>query len=180
VEFLNKIFDKLLSLLPRRIFVDPFERGIRITYLWKQRITDLEPGVYFIWPLLQQVIRIGVKTQTMDLRSQSIFTKDHKDIIISGSLIYKIRDARKAICEVMDFDKGMCVLSLGIIKRYVSQHTLNELVNTDDLTKEIKREISTTCSKWGIYLQSVEITDTGRGRNIRLLTNNENPMMEVV
>jgi len=177
MNWLETFFNKLFALLPKTVFVYPYEKAVRVTCLgWYQRITDIDTGWYVIWPLIQYILAAQVKPRAIDIRSQSIVTKDKVDVVISGALIYKIYNARKSIFEVIDFDKSMTTIALGIIRGYASKHTFEELIDMDELTEQIRKELHEACTKWGIKIQGVEITDFGKTRNIRLLTNgNQEP-----
>lgn len=181
MEWLQRIFDKLLSLLPMTVFIYPYEAGVRVTCLgWYQRITDIESGWYVVWPLIQYILKIDVKMTAIDIRNQSARTKDGIDVIVSGALLYRVYNARKALLEVMDHEKSATTVALGVIRKYISKHNFDELTEMVELTELIRKEIHETCTKWGIKISSVEITDFGKTRNIRLLTNGTENPMEVV
>jgi regulator of protease activity HflC (stomatin/prohibitin superfamily) len=177
MKWLEAIINKILALLPATEFVEPTDEAIRVTCFGsRQRIKDLGPGWYVIWPLIQYILHVPVKLQTADIRNQSAMTRDKVDLTVSGALVYKIYNARKASIEVEDYDKSMITIALGMIRKYISKHTLDELVDMDELTDKIRRELHDTCTKWGIKIINVEITDFGRARNLRLLTNGPSEM----
>ena len=169
MEWLREIFERLLSIFPRILILAPYEAGIRITF--GKRVTKLGAGWYIYWPLIQKIIWMEIQTQVVDLRAQSVQTKDVATIIVSGAIQYRINDVYKACVNVQDIDKSLESLALGIILEFVKNRTLVECENIDNLKNEILKGIREAASGWGVKIEKVFMTDLGRTRNIRLLTN---------
>lgn len=169
MDFLKALFDKILSIFPVIFLLTPYEAGIRVTF--GNRVTPKGSGWYLIWPLFQRFIWLEVNSQIIDLRNQSIRTKDNKDIVVSGAIQYCIKDIQKAILNIQDVDKAITTLSLGIILEFVSVHSLEECSNKEELKKEILKGLRDASVGWGVKVERVYITDLGVTRNIRLLGN---------
>lgn len=169
MEWLKEIFDKLLSVFPCIIIIAPYEAAVRITC--GKACTPLYKGWYMYWPLIQRVIWMEIQTQVVDLRVQSVRTKDSKDIIISGAVQYNIKNIYNAIVNIQDVDKAIETLSLGIILEFVHNKTLSECQDVEGLKSEILKGLREAAKGWGIKVEKVFITDLGKSRNIRLLTN---------
>jgi hypothetical protein len=76
----------------------------------------------------------------------------------------------KALLDVHDYDQSLQNVVLGIVCEYVRQHTLEQLKqNIDGLKNRLLEIIRKESSGWGLWIQSVSITDIGRTRNFRLL-----------
>ncbi len=169
MEFLNRIFNTIWNMIPKIFLINPDEAGVRVTL--GTRVKVLPPGWYFFWPIIQKIIYATVTTQVKDLRSQSIPSKGGRDLILSGAVKYKIVDIRKATLEVQDYDRSLEALSLGVLLAVASTMTEDELSDTERLGDEILKKIREEAAGWGLKLQKVYITDLGRTRNVRLLTN---------
>lgn len=169
MDWLQRIFDKILSVFPVVHMLTTYERGVRFTFGKYRKL--LGPGWYLLWPLFQRIVWQEVQTQIVDLRSQSIRTKDDKDVVVSGALQYCIRDIMKAACNVQNVDAALETLALGIILEYINKHTLTECHNVEALKVEIRQGIHKAAKDWGIKIERVYITDLGFCRNIRLLSN---------
>ena len=167
MDWLQKIFDKLLALLPVVQMLTPYEAGVRFTFgKWHKK---LGPGWYVYWPLIQMVVWMETQTQLADLKTQSIITSDERDVVISGAIQYSIKDVEKAIMNVQDVDKSLMTLALGVILEFVSKHTFSECKDIEGLKKEILKGIREEAQGWGLKIEKVFISDRGRTRNIRLL-----------
>ena len=97
MEWLSDIIGKVLSVIPRLVFVFPDEAGVRITL--GSRVKLLSPGWYIHWPLIQEFSKINVTPQVVDLRAQSVYPPNHKDMCVSGAVQYRIRDDKNGILK---------------------------------------------------------------------------------
>ena len=169
------LVDKLTSFIPRPWLVFPDEGGVRVTARWPWNgvwIRDLEPGLYWYVPLFQQCENIKVKVQVQDLRCQSVWTKDGHELAISGTVRYRVDNPRKAILEVFDPDQNVQNTGLRVIFRFVTQQELAGLRdNLANLEREILAGLREASRGWGLKIEDVGLTDIGRTRNFRLLTN---------
>ena len=169
MEWLNQIFIRLMSVLPRIIMLRPFEAGVR-TFLGKY-IKRLGPGWYMYWPWVHQIVYMETQTQVVDLRTQSVQTTDDKEIIVSGAIQYRITDVEKAILNVQDVDASLETLALGIILDFIHRKTMADLKEVEALKDELLKGMREAAKGWGVKIEKVYITDLGRTRNFRLLMN---------
>jgi regulator of protease activity HflC (stomatin/prohibitin superfamily) len=150
--------------------IEPTERGARITCGNRYRLVG--PGWYFVWPLIQRLIRMDVVTQVADLPPQTVRTKDGTEIVISGSIRYHIADIEKALFAVIDVDKALSTLALGVILEYMQIKSLSECGDIEAIKKELRRGLATEASGWGVKVESVNLTDMGRVMSLRLFGDN--------
>lgn len=175
MHWLIQLINKLTCFIPRPWMVDPDESAVRVTARWPWSgvwIKDLEAGLYWYVPLFQHCESIKIKVQVKDLRCQSVWTKDGHELAISGTIRYRVDNARKAILEVFDPDENVQNTGLKIIFRFVTQRELSNLRGSlADLEREILSGLRDASRGWGLKIEDVGLTDIGRTRNIRLLTN---------
>lgn len=156
--------------------VQPDELGVRITPRLRGgiRVTELQPGIYLWWPLIQLIETIQAKVQVVDLRSQSVMSLDKKEMVISGAIRYRVKSAKKALYEVTSYDENIQTIALGIIQRHVQKHRSDRL-DTNQIEREVLEEVRKASEGWGLRIERVYVTDIGRTRNIRLLMNEHLP-----
>lgn len=172
--WLTTLIDKLFCFIPRPIIVSPDEGGYRVSpkLFGGVKVKQLYPGWYLWLPLLQRKDVIGIKTQPIDLRAQSLWTQDGSNVMISGVIRYKIADPVKACLEVLDYDESIQTIALSVIHRFVRMHTLEGCKSgVTELLDKILSELRKESQGWGLKIQSVELTDTGDVFNLRLLQN---------
>lgn len=138
-------------------------------------LTEMKPGEwYWLIPWIMEHEIVRTKTQVVDVRIQSAWTKDGVDVAIGGAIRYYVKNPMKALLEVHNYDQSLQNVSLGVILEFVRQHELKELKSDmEDLTKNLLEVVRTESKGWGLWIQNVVITDVGRTRNIRLLTNSD-------
>jgi len=166
MEWLQRIFDKILSLLPEIILIEPNEMAARITGGKRYRV--IGPGWYICWPIIQKVISMEVVTQVADLPPQTIRTKDGQEVVVSGAIRYRIRDIEKALFTVQDIDKALATLALGVILEYVQTQTLEDCHNIEGVKVELRKQLAEEAGGWGVKIEQVYLTDLGRVRSLRL------------
>ena len=167
-NWLNNLIERILSLFPKVQLVSPDESGVRITL--GKHVSDAPPGWYILWPVIQEYSGLKVKPQIKDLRAQSVWSVDHRELTISGAVKYYVTNARKALLEVFDYDANIQALALGIIQRHCAAHEEMK-IETSALEKDVLEALRKESQGWGLKIEKVYITDIGRTRNIRLLTN---------
>lgn len=165
LDWLNKILERLINLIPSIWLVAPDEAGVRETL--GKYVKDCPPGWYLFWPVIQEVEKAKVKTQIQDLRCQSVWTKDHKELIVSGAVRYCVSNARKALLEVLDYDANIQALALGVIQNKCAFSNLND-ISTGAIAETVLSELKKESQGWGLRIQAIYITDVGKTRNIRL------------
>jgi len=170
VDFLNKLFDMILAFFPRIVLIGPIERAARITCGKHYKI--IGPGIYIMWPLIQEIISMEVATQVVDLPPQTARTQDGRDIVVSGSIRYRIADIEKAMFAVVDVDKALSTLALGVILEYVQTKTLLDCGDIEGVKKELRRGVAEAASGWGLKIENVMLTDFGCVRSLRLFGDN--------
>lgn len=166
MEWLTNILETLRNVFPRTFTVFPDEGGIRITLGTK--VKPLKPGWYVYWPVIQHVEKLSITPQAVDLRPQSIRTEDGTDMVISGAILYGIRDARKAILGVQDYDRSLQVLALGVIAEFMGKHKLAD-TKISDLREVIRIGVRDEATGFGLKIMKVYITDLGCAKNLRVL-----------
>lgn len=169
MEWLQRIFDKILSVFPMVHILTTYEAGVRFTF--GKYPKKLGPGWYILWPLFQRIVWQEVQTQIVDLRNQSIRTSDSRDVVVSGAIQYNIYDMMKATCNVQNVDAALETLALGIILEYVNSRTLKECHDIKALKAEVLKGLRDCARGWGVKIEKVYITDLGVARNLRLLGN---------
>jgi regulator of protease activity HflC (stomatin/prohibitin superfamily) len=173
------MFDKLLDLLisfGERVLpfevINHYDRGVRLRFgkaVSKDgKPTILDPGLHWKWPFIDDINSHMVKATTMDLKEQTITTKDDKSIVVRGVVKYEIDDVATLLLEVDTPTAAVADMSMGILRDTLIGKNWDEC-NDPDLSKEITSKIKREAKKWGIDVKAVTLTDLALMRSIRLL-----------
>lgn len=163
-----KHFEKATRIFPRFNSVFPNEGGVFLRMGRYKR--TLEPGLYFCLPIIDEVQKLDVTPQVINLPNQSITTKDSRTLAVSGAVEYSIYDPKKALLQVQNFDASLQNLSMGIIANYVKQRSYQDCIKIDGLEQEVIDRIKDRAGDWGLKVTKFWITDLAEHRVYRLMT----------
>jgi regulator of protease activity HflC (stomatin/prohibitin superfamily) len=124
-------------------------------------------------PVIDEIQSVTKVDQAVDLKNQSLLTRDGKNIVVSGTIRYHIDRPHKALLEVYDMDVTLSRVGLGVIADYVNTKTLAECTELEKLKAELMMKMCEIAKEWGIHVDEVYVTDIGTTFNLRLLTNTE-------
>ena len=168
MNWLKDLIAGILDILPRSVLVNPDEGTARTTL--GKYVKLLGPGWYFYWPLIQTMQTIAVTPQVVDVRVQSVRTKDGTDLAIELAVRYRITNAASAQLKVLDYDRSLQNSSLVACVEYMGNIDIDDLL-VDDVNTKLTELVQKKAWGWGIDVQSVGITDLGKTTNIRVLGN---------
>jgi regulator of protease activity HflC (stomatin/prohibitin superfamily) len=172
----DKLIDLIISfgqdLLPVEV-INHYDRGVRLRF--GRAVCDdsgkpiiLEPGLHWKWPFIDNINSHMVKVTTMDLKEQTVTTKDGQSIVVRGVLKYEVDDVAQLLLEVDSPAAAVADMSMGILRDTFIEKNWDEC-NDPDLPKQITTKIKRESKKWGIDVKAVTLTDLAIMRSIRLL-----------
>lgn len=169
---LDRFIDLLISIwsqLMPYVIVNQMDNGVRLRYGKFKNI--LLPGIHFKIPFFDEVLHQGIVWTTHSMPSQSLTTKDSKDVVVKGIIKYRIVDIQTFALEVWDAIDAISDMTQGIIFDIVKDKTWDEL-QTIDLKPLITRKARLEAKRWGIEIETVTLSDLAKIRSIRLLNDN--------
>jgi regulator of protease activity HflC (stomatin/prohibitin superfamily) len=129
------------------------------------------PGVTWILPGIQKLLRVDTRIRTMDVKPQELITRDSATVTVDAVVYYKVVAPEKAKLNVKDFEYASTLLAQSALRDILGKHTLDELlVNKKDLGEAILNSIQGPTDDWGVTITSVEI------KNIEVPTNMKRAM----
>jgi regulator of protease activity HflC (stomatin/prohibitin superfamily) len=153
--FLGFVFLVLISGI--RV-VKEYERSV-IFFLGKQ--TDVRgPGLIYLTPIFEQMVKVSFRTVTMGIPSQKIITKDNVSIDIAAVAYYHVVDPKKSVIAIEDVFNAVNQISQTTVRNVVGQFMLDQLLSqTSDINNQIKNVIDSHTEPWGVQVTAVEIKD---------------------
>ncbi len=138
--------------------IKEYERGV-IFFLG--RCTGQRgPGLIFLIPIFEKMVRVQQRTVTMDIPAQKIITKDNVSIDIAAVAYYHIVDPVKAVLSIENIYYGVNQISQTTVRNVVGQFMLDQLLSqTVDINNQIKNVIDAHTEPWGAQVTAVEIKD---------------------
>ncbi len=133
-----------------------YERGVVFLLGRFQKVKG--PGLIIIVPVIQQMIRVDLRTVTMDVPSQDVISRDNVSVKVNAVLYFRVLDAQRAIIEVEDFLLATSQLAQTTLRSVLGQHELDEMLSErDKLNEDIQGILDAQTDIWGIKVSNVEI-----------------------
>lgn len=135
-----------------------YERGVVFTL---GKFTGVrEAGFKFVFVPFQQMVRVSLRTITMQIPSQKIITKDNVSIDIAAVAYYHVSDPEKSVIQIENVSSAINQISQTTVRNVVGRFMLDQLLSqTADINEQIKTVIDSHTEPWGIEVSAVEIKD---------------------
>jgi len=138
--------------------IKEYERAV-IFFLGKQTVIR-GPGLIYLIPIFEQMVKVSFRTITMGIPSQKIITKDNVSIDIAAVAYYHVIDPRKSVIAIENVFSAVNQISQTTVRNVVGQFTLDQLLSqTSDINDQIKNVIDGHTEPWGVQVTAVEIKD---------------------
>jgi regulator of protease activity HflC (stomatin/prohibitin superfamily) len=126
------------------------------------------PGLTFIFVPLQSMVRVSLRTVTMQIPSQRIITKDNVSIDIAAVAYYHITDPEKAVIAIENVYNAINQISQTTVRNVVGRFSLDQLLSdTSGINDQIKDVIDKHTEPWGTQVTAVEIKDIQLPENMQ-------------
>ncbi len=143
-----------------------YERGV-VFLLGKYKGTR-GPGLTLIFIPFQQMVRVSLRTVTMQVPSQKIITKDNVSIDIAAVAYYHISDPEKAVIAIENVYSAINQISQTTVRNVVGRFNLDQLLSdTSTINDQIKNVIDRHTEPWGTQVTAVEIKDITLPENMQ-------------
>lgn len=136
-----------------------YERGVIFT-LGKVSLEHgvKGPGIIVLLPGIQKIVRVSLRTVTMDVPSQDIITKDNVTVKVNAVVYFRVIDPRKAIIEVEDFYYATSLIAQTTLRSVLGQNSLDDLLsNREAINAELQKVIDLQTEPWGVKVSTVEV-----------------------
>jgi regulator of protease activity HflC (stomatin/prohibitin superfamily) len=116
------------------------------------------PGIIFLWPGIQKMVRVSMRTVTMDVPAQDVITKDNVTVKVNAVVYFRVIDPSKAIIEVEDFYYATSQIAQTTLRSILGQNTFDDLLsNRDAINAELQKVIDLQTEPWGVKVTTVEV-----------------------
>jgi len=116
------------------------------------------PGIIFIIPGIQQVVRVDLRTVVLDVPPQDIITRDNVSVKVNAVVYFRVVDPGKAIIQVVNFLEATSQLAQTTLRAVLGKHELDALLaEREKLNLDIQTVLDSQTDAWGIKVSNVEI-----------------------
>lgn len=133
-----------------------YERGV-VYFLGRfERVKG--PGLVILIPVLQQMVRVDLRTIVLDVPTQDLITRDNVSVKVNAVVYFRVVDPQMAINNVESYLEATSQLSQTTLRSVLGQHELDELLaERDRLNKDIQVILDKQTDNWGIKIATVEV-----------------------
>lgn len=136
--------------------INQYERGVMLTL---GRFTGIkDPGVRVIVPIFQRIIKVDIRTNTIDIPKQEVITKDNVTVNVDAVVYFRVVDPGKAILETQNFIYASSQFAQAALRDVTGNVELDSLLGKrDEVSTQIKEIVDAQSEKWGIDVEVVKI-----------------------
>ena len=134
-----------------------YERGV-VFRLGRLLPEPKGPGLIFLIPMIDRMIRIGLRTIAMDVPPQDVITKDNVSVKVNAVIFFRVMDPGKAVVEVEDYMYATSQLAQTTLRSVLGQSELDELLSErEKINEKLQSILDRHTDPWGIKVSTVEV-----------------------
>jgi len=138
--------------------VRPYEQAVYMRL--GKYVKILSQGFNFVTPLINEVIKIDLRTQVMDVPRQEVITKDNSPVNVDAIIYTKVIDPQKAFFEVTDYRAATIYLAQTTLRSIIGDMDLDEILsNREKINLRLRDILDEATDKWGVKVEAVEIRE---------------------
>jgi regulator of protease activity HflC (stomatin/prohibitin superfamily)/rRNA processing protein Gar1 len=160
----------ILSLLLLAIFtaIGILASGIKIVRPYEQAIymrlgrfvRVLNQGFNYVTPLINEVVKIDLRTQVLDVPRQEVITKDNSPTNVDAIIYIKVIDPTKAFFQVTNYRMATIYLAQTTLRSIIGDMELDEILsNREKINLHLRDVLDEATDKWGVKVEAVEIRE---------------------
>jgi regulator of protease activity HflC (stomatin/prohibitin superfamily) len=149
----------LLILLTMSVrIVNEYERGV--IFRLGRVIGAKGPGLFFIIPIVDRMVKISLRTVTMDIPPQDVITRDNVTVRVNAVTYFNVVDPVRSVVAIENYLFGTSQIAQTTLRSILGQVDLDELlINRDEINQRLQRIIDELTDAWGIKVTLVEVKD---------------------
>jgi regulator of protease activity HflC (stomatin/prohibitin superfamily) len=134
-----------------------YERGV-VFRLGRLMSAPRGPGITFVIPLIEQMVKVDMRTITMDIPPQDVITKDNVSVKVNAVLYFRVVDPSRAIVQVENYLFATSQLAQTTLRSVCGQEELDDLLSErEKINSRLQEIIDAHTDPWGIKVSLVEI-----------------------
>ncbi|MDH4083839.1 MAG: slipin family protein [Nitrospira sp.] len=137
-----------------------YERGVIFRWgrLSRGIVGGNGPGVVIILPLIDRMIRVSMRTVTMDVPPQDVITRDNVTVKVNAVVYFRVVDPQRAIVEVEDYLYATSMMAQTTLRSVLGQSQLDDLLSKrEQINADLQRIIDQQTEPWGVKVSAVEV-----------------------
>ncbi|HOA23126.1 MAG TPA: slipin family protein [Aggregatilineales bacterium] len=138
--------------------VQEYERGV--IFRLGRVVGAKGPGLFFIIPVIDRMVKVDLRTVTLDVPPQEMITNDNVTVKVNAVAYFRVVDPEKAIIQVENYRSATYQIAQTSLRSVIGEAELDEvLAHRDRINTKLQRIIDEATDPWGIKVSMVEVKD---------------------
>jgi regulator of protease activity HflC (stomatin/prohibitin superfamily) len=126
------------------------------------------PGIFFIIPIIDRVIKMDLRVFTIDVAKQVVITRDNVSVEVDAVIYYRVIDPASAVVQVENYNLATSLLAQTTLRDVLGQIELDDLLSKrEELNKKLQEILDRHTDPWGIKVTAVTLRDVALPENLR-------------
>jgi regulator of protease activity HflC (stomatin/prohibitin superfamily) len=157
----------LLIVLAAVRVVPEYERGV-IFRLGRVLGGAKGPGLFFIIPMIDRMVKVNLQTFTYDVPPQDVITRDNVTVRVNAVAYFNVVDPVRSVVAVQDYMYATSQVAQTTLRSILGRIDLDTLlVNRDDINQQLQAIIDNLTDPWGVKVTLVEVKDVELPESMR-------------
>src|SRR3974390_1876154 len=146
-------------ILPQAVrILREYERGV--IFRLGKLLGAKGPGLIFLWPLVDRMVKMDLRVVTIDVAKQEIMTRDNVPATVDAVVYFRVVDPIAAVVKVENFRKATALIAQTTLRSVLGQAPLDDLLSQRDVINlKLQEIIDPQTEPWGIKVTAVEVKD---------------------
>ena len=138
--------------------IDQYERGVILTLGSFTGV--LQPGLKIVIPIIQRLIRVDMRINTLDIPKQEVITKDNVPVGVNAVVYFQVEKPEDAVLKIQDFEYAVAQYAQTALRDVIGGIELDSLLTErEKVAEDIKTIVDKETGEWGINVTSIKMQD---------------------
>lgn len=143
-----------------------YERGV--VFRLGRLVAQKGPGLILLIPVVDRMIRVGLRTVTLNIPPQEVITRDNVPARVTAVAYFRVVDANRSVVEIEDFLAATSQIAQTTLRSILGKAELDTLLSERErLNEDLQKIIDDQTEPWGIKVTTVEIKDVEIPENMQ-------------
>jgi regulator of protease activity HflC (stomatin/prohibitin superfamily) len=135
-----------------------YERGV--IFRWGKLKGAKGPGLIFLIPFIDRMVRMDLRVVTIDVPKQEIMTRDNVPATVDAVVYFRVVEPEAAVVKVENFLKASSLIAQTTLRKVLGQSELDELLaHREKINLQLQEIIDRQTAPWGVKVSTVEVRD---------------------
>jgi len=126
------------------------------------------PGIFVIIPFVDKMVKVDLRTVTMDVPPQDVITRDNVPVKVNAVIYFRVLDPAKSIVKIEKYILATSQIAQTTLRSILGQAELDDLLaRREKINQELQKIIDEQTDPWGIKVSMVEIKDVELPQSIQ-------------